>query len=147
MLHIILQSQIYTLQKAEYILTFSEWLYTHQYPVQDALSHLQWALTLLLQSGTAVERKEEEEGGMGEEGRRQDRGHIDGEVDKPATSVSVMEKAVQVYVIMAQLHGRGSQGHRESCLAALAYCCLICKVSIYSHVHVFPYCSSSHRTP
>ena len=130
------QSQIYTWQKVDYILAFSEWLYAHQYPTQDALSHLQWALTLLLQSGKIVDRGEEEGTREGEEmgeGRTesgQEGEQIEGEVHVPVTSVSVMEKAVQVYVIMAQLHGRGSQGHRESCLAALAYCCLIWKVRL-----------------
>ena len=130
------QSLNYTWQKVDYILAFSEWLYTHQYPMQDALSQLQWALTLLLQSGTTAERGEEEgmregeEMGKGGTESAQEGEQIEGEVNVPVTSVSVMEKAVQVYVIMAQLHGQGSQGHRESCLAGLAYCCLIWKVRL-----------------
>ena len=66
------QSSSHTWQKVDYLLEFSEWLYAHQYPVQDALSHLQWALTLLqqlLQSGT-------EEGEGGEEDGEKEGGNI-----------------------------------------------------------------------
>ena len=68
------QSSSHTWQKVDYLLEFSEWLYAHQYPVQDALSHLQWGLTLLqqlLQSGI-------EEGEGGEEDGEKEGGEIVG---------------------------------------------------------------------
>lgn len=100
----------------EYIQVFSEWLYAQQYPMEDVVSHLKWGLSLLL--GTKEGEGEEEE-----------RGEREGGVVEPVLSVSVLEKAVQLHVKMAQLHGRGSQNHRESCLSGLAYCHLVWKVS------------------
>ena len=118
----------------DYILAFSEWLYTHQFPVEEALSHLQWALALLLGIG-------EEEGERGEEAKRGEEGEegeggMEGGQSRPTHSVRVLDKVMRVHVMMAQMHGRGSRGHRESCLAALAYCSLIWKVgSMVLHVH------------
>lgn len=131
------QSRNHTWKKVDYILAFSEWLYTHQYPVQDTLSHLQWALTLLLQSGMEEGGKVEEEEGVrkGEKGEggteRGEGGQIEGEVTRSASGVRVLEKVVCVHVMMAQLQGQGSCRHRESCRAALAHCCLIWKVGRY----------------
>ena len=117
----------------EYIQAFSEWLYAHQYPLEDVLSHLKWVLSLLL------ERKE-----GGEEGERE-RG---GGERWSTSSVRVLEKAVQVHVKMAQLKGRGSSGHRESCLAALAYCHLIWKVRCHLIFHdMFSTLVTPHTSP
>ena len=128
---ILFQSCSHTWQKVDYLVAFSEWLYTHQCPVQDALSHLQWALTLLLQ-------QEEGEGEEGEGAKEGEEEREEGEVARP---VCVLEKAVCVHVMMAQLQGRGSQGHRESCLAAVAYCYLIWKVGcvLYIATHCYVY--------
>ena len=111
--------------RVDYILAFSEWLYSHQFPIEEALGHLQWALSLLTERGGGGEQGEEgEEGGGGGGG---------GEgVDGP--ECRVLERAVCVLVMMAQLQGRGSTGHRESCLAAVAYCNLIWKV-IFTLTH------------
>ena len=98
--------------KVDYLLALSEWLYSHQFPVEDALSHLKWALSLLL----GAERGEEEEEG--------------GKEATPECGVPAREKAVHILVVMARLQGKGSGGHRESCLAALAHCCLIWKVRV-----------------
>ena len=111
--------------------------------MQDALSHLQWALTLLLQQGEGEGVREGEGAREGEEERGEgegvkERGEREeerrkGEVTRP---VHVLEKAACVHVMMAQLQGRGSQDHRESCLAALAYCCLIWKVGCVLYIDI-----------
>lgn len=104
--------------KVDYILALSEWLYTHQFPVEEALSHLKWALNLLVVgNGENIEDHDKKE--KDEEGKEES----DEEV-----KCRVFEKAMCVLVMMAQLHGRGSPGHKECCLAALAYCNLIWKV-------------------
>ena len=102
--------------KVDRILVLSEWLYTHQFPTEDSLGHLKWALTLLLDTGGEREREEE-----GEDGEEEEQA-------EPECGVGVREKAVQILVMMARLQGRGSGGHRESCLAALAHCYLLWKV-------------------
>ena len=105
--------------KVDYLLVLSEWLYEHQFPVEEVLSHLQWTLTLLLDQGGEEKQEEgerEEEGGGKEERSRSECG------------VCTWEKVVQILVRMARLQSRGGDGHRESCLAALAHCCLIWKV-------------------
>lgn len=56
-----MQSPVHLWQKVDYVMEFSEWLYRHQYPVEDARGQLQWALTLLLTLG-GEERGDEEEG-------------------------------------------------------------------------------------
>lgn len=118
------QSPDHIWEKMEYIQTFAEWLYGHQYPVEDVLSQLKWVLSLLLET-----KEGGEEGDGGGEGEGTERDGEGGE-RRSMSSVCVLEKAVEVLVKMARLQGRGSGGHRESCLAALAYCHLIWKVSI-----------------
>ncbi len=42
------QSPCHTWQKVDYILELGEWLYTHQFPPQDALDQLHWATGMLI---------------------------------------------------------------------------------------------------
>ena len=117
--------------RVDYILALSEWLYTHQFPVEEALSHLKWALNLLVGNGEDHDKKKKDEEGKEES---------DEEV-----KCRVFEKAMCVLVMMTQLHGRGSPGHKECCLAALAYCNLIWKVYIYIRVCPLHYSCMIHN--
>ena len=112
--------------KVDYLLALSEWLYCHQFPVEDALSHLRWALALLMDPAREEGKREVEE----EEGEEEEDG---GREAKSECGVLAREKAVHILVMMAKLQGKGSGGHRESCLAALAHCCLMWKVRIMTH--------------
>ena len=121
--------------KIERLLALSEWLYGHHFPAEDALGHLKWAMTLLLDieeegkregEGEVGKREGEGDGGEGEEGERE---------EEDISECAVREKAVHILVMMARLQGRGSTGHRESCLAALAHCCLLWKVRVLKPLH------------
>lgn len=35
-------------QKVDYIMEFSEWLYHNQFPLEDVVFHLEWAIDILL---------------------------------------------------------------------------------------------------
>lgn len=35
-------------QKIDYILEFSEWMYYKQFPMEDVIAHLEWAIEILL---------------------------------------------------------------------------------------------------
>ena len=118
------QSPEYVVVKIDYLLALSEWLYCHQFPVEDALSQLRWALALLMDTAREEGKREVEEEEGGEDGGRE---------AKFECGVLAREKAVHILVMMAKLQGKGSGGHRESCLAALAHCCLMWKVGIVTH--------------
>ncbi|CAI7993280.1 Cilia- and flagella-associated protein 46 [Geodia barretti] len=119
-----LTSPEYVVVKIDYLLALSEWLYCHQFPVEDALSHLRWALALLMDTVREEGKREVEEEEGGEDGRRE---------AKFECGVLAREKAVYILVMMAKLQGKGSGGHRESCLAALAHCCLMWKAILDSY--------------
>lgn len=52
------------------------------------------------------------------------------------SSARVLDTAMRTYVMMSQLHSRGSEGHTECCLAALGCCCLLWKVQSARQLHV-----------
>lgn len=56
------------------------------------------------------------------------------------SSARVLDTAMRIYVMMSQLHSRGSEGHIECCLAALGYCCLLWKVQSSHQLGAFKYC-------
>ena len=120
----VFQSPEYVWMKVDHLLALSEWLYTHQFPVEEALGHLRWALALTTEAAGEEKQEEEEEGEQEVE---------EGDTVKSECGVCAREKAVQILVRMAWLQGRGSPGHRESCLAAVAHCCLMWKVKDVSH--------------
>ena len=122
------QSPEYVVVKIDYLLALSEWLYCHQFPVEDALSQLRWALALLMDTAREEGKREVEEEEGGEDGGRE---------AKFECGVLAREKAVYILVMMAKLQGKGSGGHRESCLAALAHCCLMWKVRIVTHTMLY----------
>lgn len=111
--------------KVDILISLSEWLYQHQYPVEDALRHLKWALSLLL---TPREGKEKEEKEEEEKEEVVEKDEEEGKRSEP--SVSTREKVVQILVMMARLQGRENTSHKETCLAALAHCYLIWKVRL-----------------
>ena len=212
------QCPVHLWQKVDYIMEFSEWLYQHQFPVEDALGQLQWALTLLLTlggEGRGEEEGDDSEGRMAsnsvkESGKKCKYIHVHSEVlcrgneavalvraassvqaiihnnassshqplaglgdiaedssplipqpqqPQPAqqlasfpdlppparasmSSARVLDTAMRTYVMMSQLHSRGSEGHIEYCLAALGCCCLLWKVQSAHQLHVLNTSSS-----
>ena len=43
-------------------------------------------------------------------------------------SIAQLELLLRVHVMMSELHGEGSEGHWETCVAAAGYCSLVWKV-------------------
>ena len=55
-------------QKVDYIMEFSQWLYHKQFPLEDVVFHLKWAVDILLQM--QQDRGTPEPAGEGGQGRK-----------------------------------------------------------------------------
>lgn len=85
--------------------------------------------------GGEGDKGEGESGGEKREGIQEERDLLSATHPHPVvpscstmSSVSQLEALLRVHVMMAQLHGLGSQPHWDLSMAALAYCSLIWKV-------------------
>nr|XP_025129616.1 cilia- and flagella-associated protein 46 isoform X5 [Bubalus bubalis] len=126
-------------QKVDYILEFSEWLYYKQFPLEDVIFHLKWAIDILLRMqpvGVVPEPA-----GMGAADAE--------DADKPAStmgalegpgdpgppslqelqSVRQLETLARAYTLLALVVTPSGAGHQDHCLMAYAFLHRIWQVS------------------
>ncbi|XP_010857855.1 PREDICTED: protein CFAP46, partial [Bison bison bison] len=126
-------------QKVDYIMEFSEWLYYKQFPLEDVIFHLKWAIDILLRMQPV--------GGVPEPAGV---GAVDAEdTDKPAStlgalegpgdpgppslqelqSVRQLETLARAYTLLALVVTPSGAGHQDYCLMAYAFLHRIWQVS------------------
>ncbi|XP_027384270.1 cilia- and flagella-associated protein 46 isoform X1 [Bos indicus x Bos taurus] len=126
-------------QKVDYIVEFSEWLYYKQFPLEDVIFHLKWAIDILLRMQPV--------GGVPEPARVE---AVDAEdTDKPAStlgalegpgdpgppslqelqSVRQLETLARAYTLLALVVTPSGAGHQDYCLMAYAFLHRIWQVS------------------
>ncbi|XP_060027023.1 cilia- and flagella-associated protein 46 isoform X2 [Erinaceus europaeus] len=104
-------------QKVDYIVEFSEWLYHRQFPMEDVVFHLEWALDILLAMQPAGQAPEaDEESLLGE-----------ATPESPAPwdrlrSVRQLDTLARIFTLLALMTTRRCVHYEDRCL--LAFACL-----------------------
>ncbi|XP_047615394.1 cilia- and flagella-associated protein 46 isoform X9 [Phacochoerus africanus] len=118
-------------QKFDYIMEFSQWLYHKQFPLEDVIFHLQWAVDILLQMqqdrGTPEPAEEHAsaqatlEGPDPEDARTTS---LEG-----LRSVRQLEALARAYTLLALVATPSDARHQDYCLMAYTSLCRIWQVS------------------
>ncbi|XP_034292423.1 cilia- and flagella-associated protein 46 isoform X1 [Pantherophis guttatus] len=104
----VLQKKESELKKVDNILGFAEWLYCKQFPLSEAIKHLEWAINMLLYLKPLQKSPDEEEV----------RNQISiGEL----RSIKQLEALFRAYTIMAVISGHRSTFYEQYCLMAYAF--------------------------
>ncbi|XP_047559332.1 cilia- and flagella-associated protein 46 isoform X1 [Lutra lutra] len=111
-------------QKVEYILELSEWLYYKQFPMEDVIFHLKWAVDILMLITPARDTPEGAEEPLStqeapESMVSKDMGTVPME---KLRNVRQLEALARAYTLLALMVSPSAAGYEEYCL--LAYMCL-----------------------
>ncbi|XP_066477527.1 cilia- and flagella-associated protein 46 [Tiliqua scincoides] len=115
----VLQRKESELKKVDNILEFAEWLYCNQFPLRDAIKHLDWAIYILIHL-TPI-RKNHDENDSSHQITIED-----------FRSIKQLEGLVRAHTLMAVISGHGSPSHQQHCLMAYAFVIRIWQVSLSS---------------
>ncbi|XP_063261098.1 cilia- and flagella-associated protein 46 isoform X13 [Prinia subflava] len=128
---IALQKQEDEWQRVDYLMEFAECLYSNQFPLNDAIKPLEWAVDLLLHMKFPMESTQEEENNatpklLPTENAKMDNG---GSGTMPQINLEVLSNIKQLetlfraQTLMALFSGHGSSFHQQHCL--MAYACIV----------------------
>ncbi|XP_063162642.1 cilia- and flagella-associated protein 46 [Candoia aspera] len=104
----VLQKKESELKKVDNILGFAEWLYCNQFPLSDAIKHLEWAINILLYLRPLRKSPEEEE--------LRSQFCIE-----ELRSIKQLEALFRAYTIMAAISGHDSTSYEQHCLMAYTF--------------------------
>ncbi|XP_074153317.1 cilia- and flagella-associated protein 46 [Sminthopsis crassicaudata] len=146
-----LQKPENTWKKIDYLIEFSEWLYHNQFPVENVLSHLDWAIDLVLNMKTQNSSPEEmaisptlmedaggeetgdvpEKTSLKQEGNLEESPEVAQKVTmETLTNVRQLETLAYAHTLQAVISGTGSPLCEENCLMAYRYIMRIWEVSL-----------------
>ncbi|XP_022424099.2 cilia- and flagella-associated protein 46 [Delphinapterus leucas] len=129
-------------QKVDYIMEFSEWLYHNQFPLEDVVFHLEWAIDILLRM--QPDRGSPEPAGAGAAGA----GATEEQVSTPAApegpgvegsgppsleklrNVRQLETLARAYTLLALVVTPSAASHQDYCLMAYTFLRRIWQVSL-----------------
>ncbi|XP_053164122.1 cilia- and flagella-associated protein 46 isoform X2 [Hemicordylus capensis] len=115
----VVQKKESELKKVDNILEFAEWLYCNQFPLSDAIKHLDWAIYILLHLKPITKTPDEK-----------DSSHEITTED--LRSIKQLEALVRAHTLMAVISGHGSPSHEHHCLMAYAFVIRMWQVSLSS---------------
>ncbi|XP_023786136.1 cilia- and flagella-associated protein 46 isoform X2 [Cyanistes caeruleus] len=118
-------------QRVDYLMEFAECLYCNQFPLNDAIKPLEWAVDLLLRMKFPMQSSQEEgnsaipkllptEDGKMDNGESGDMAQINLE---DLSSIKQLEALFRAQTLMALFSGHSSSFHQQHCL--MAYACII----------------------
>ncbi|XP_058527647.1 cilia- and flagella-associated protein 46 [Ochotona princeps] len=125
-------------QKVDYIVEFSEWLYSRHFPVEDAVLHLRWAIDILLAMKPTgdVPTREPEPGLDGPSSSTQVAPENPAAEDMETASleklrhVRQLETLARTHILLALMVSPGSADHRDACLMAYTFLRHVWQVSL-----------------
>ncbi|KAF7247551.1 Cilia- and flagella-associated protein 46 [Varanus komodoensis] len=107
------------LKKVDNLLRFAEWLYCKQFPLNEAIKHLDWAISILLHLKPVQKSPDEEDSGnkitIGE-----------------LRNIKQLVALLRAHTVMAVISGHGSPLHEQHCLMAYAFVIRIWQISLTS---------------
>ncbi|XP_059333026.1 cilia- and flagella-associated protein 46 [Ammospiza nelsoni] len=128
---IALQKQEDEWQRVDYLMEFAECLYCNQFPLNDAIKPLQWAIDLLLCMKFPMQSSQDEESNaipelLPTENAKMDNG-ANGTTSQmnleDLSNIKQLEALFRAQTLMAIFSGHGSSFHQQHCL--MAYACII----------------------
>ncbi|XP_010580307.1 PREDICTED: tetratricopeptide repeat protein 40 [Haliaeetus leucocephalus] len=117
---IALQKQENEWQKVDYLLEFAEWLYCKQFPLNDVIKPLDWAVDLLLYRKFSMQSSQAEENLKIAIGANDTMPQINLE---DLSNIKQLEALFRAQTLMALISGHSSPFHQQHCL--MAYACII----------------------
>ncbi|XP_068054496.1 cilia- and flagella-associated protein 46 [Anomalospiza imberbis] len=126
-----LQKQENEWQRVDYLMEFAECLYCNQFPLNDAIKPLAWAVDLLLCMKFPMQSSQEEESNaipnfLPIENTKVDNGE-NGTMPQmnleDLSNIKQLEALFRAQTLMALFSGHGSSFHQQHCL--MAYACII----------------------
>ncbi|XP_050831933.1 cilia- and flagella-associated protein 46 [Serinus canaria] len=115
-----LQKQEDEWQRVDYLMEFAECLYCNQFPLNDAIKPLQWAVDLLLCMKFPMPSSQEEENAEMDNGVNGTTPQMNLE---DLSNIKQLEALFRAQTLMALFSGHGSSFHQQHCL--MAYACII----------------------
>nr|XP_009929955.1 PREDICTED: tetratricopeptide repeat protein 40 [Opisthocomus hoazin] len=128
---IVLQKQENEWQKVDYLMEFAEWLYCNQFPLNDVIKPLDWAVDLLLHMKFSMQSSQEEGKNTipkfsPTENLKMDIGANDTKPQinlEDLSNIKQLEALFRAQTLMAVISGNGSPFHEQHCL--MAYACIV----------------------
>ncbi|XP_055280347.1 cilia- and flagella-associated protein 46 isoform X2 [Moschus berezovskii] len=126
-------------QKVDYIMEFSEWLHYKQFPLEDVVFHLKWAIGILLRLQPVRGVAEPAGVGAADAGATDEQESTLGALEGPRDlgphslqelqSVRQLETLARAYTLLALVVTPSSAGHQDYCLMAYTFLNRIWQVS------------------
>ncbi|CAN8215744.1 unnamed protein product [Coccothraustes coccothraustes] len=118
-------------QRVDYLMEFAECLYCNQFPLNDAIKPLQWAVDLLLCMRFPMQSSQEEERNALPELLPTENAKMDDGANatmpqmnlEDLSNIKQLEALFRAQTLMALFSGHGSSFHQQHCL--MAYACII----------------------
>ncbi|KAJ7427262.1 hypothetical protein BTVI_01760 [Pitangus sulphuratus] len=126
------------LQSVEYLMEFAEWLYCNQFPLNDAIKPLHWAVDLLLRMKFPMQSSQEEEKMAGPEFLPTENIKMNSGANDTVPQINLedlsnikqLEALFRAQTLLAVISGPGSPCHQQHCLLACACIVRIWQVSL-----------------
>ncbi|KAM5140139.1 cilia- and flagella-associated protein 46 [Callospermophilus lateralis] len=134
-------------QKVDYILEFSQWLCFHQFPLEDVVLHLNWAVEILMvmkpTRGDPELEPEWKPGLEGECASIQTPAEDAATQEEPVSweqpwNVKQLEALARVHILRALIETPSSTHYQDDCLAAYTFLRHIWQVSLLTAGKSFP---------
>ncbi|XP_062352270.1 cilia- and flagella-associated protein 46 [Cinclus cinclus] len=118
-------------QRVDYLMEFAECLYCNQFPLNDAIKPLEWAVDLLLCMKFPMQSSEEEENNSIPKLLPTENAKMDNEANgtmpqinlEDLSNIKQLEALFRAQTLMALFSGPSSSFHQQHCL--MAYACII----------------------
>ncbi|OWK51861.1 Cilia- and flagella-associated protein 46 [Lonchura striata] len=128
---IALQKQEDEWQRVDYLMEFAECLYCNQFPLNDAIKPLEWAVDLLLCMKFPMQSSQEEESNAIPKFLLIENTKVDSGANgtmpqmnlEDLSNIKQLEALFRAQTLMALFSGHGSSFHQQHCL--MAYACII----------------------
>ncbi|XP_077206307.1 cilia- and flagella-associated protein 46 isoform X2 [Paroedura picta] len=115
----VLQKKEYELKKVDNLLEFAEWLYCNEFPLSEAIKHVDWAINILLHLRPFTKSLDGE--------------GTSGEITVgDLRNIKQLEALFRAHTLMAVISGHGSPSHEQHCLMAYAFVIRIWQVILSS---------------
>ncbi|XP_017664651.1 PREDICTED: cilia- and flagella-associated protein 46 isoform X1 [Lepidothrix coronata] len=132
------QKQEDKLQSVDYLMEFAEWLYCNQFPLNDAIKPLHWAVDLLLRMKFPMQSSQEEgkidvAEFMPTENIKMNSGANDiiPQINlEDLSNIKQLEALFRAQTLLAVISGPGSPCHQQHCLLACACIVRIWQISL-----------------
>ncbi|XP_008581370.1 PREDICTED: tetratricopeptide repeat protein 40, partial [Galeopterus variegatus] len=131
-------------QKVDYILEFSEWLYYNQFPLEDVVFHIEWAIEILLAMKPPGDvpkpepTPEEEHTPVQTPAESPVSEHGEAASWERLHSVRQLEALARAHILLALVVGPGAASHQDACLLAYAFLRRLWQVSLTTAGKLIP---------